>query len=181
VSVILRLALWFLLLFGGAVLGFWLDTRCFPRLLVSPLFHLLAFVPGALILSLVVCISRNTGRWLGRLGREGDLPRLETNRLVTTGPYACMRHPMHLGLLFFPLAVALLLGSPSFVLMVAPAEILLMVLLIRFLEEPEALRKFGDAYEAYRRAVPMFSFRPDCLRRLFDDPSAARLAKGGRP
>jgi protein-S-isoprenylcysteine O-methyltransferase Ste14 len=181
VSVILRLALWFLLLFGGAALGFWLDARYFHSLLVSPLFHSLAVVPGAVILWLVVRVSRHTGRWLARLGRGGDLPRLETNRLVTTGPYGCMRHPMHLGLLFFPLAVAFLVGSPSFVLMVAPAEMLLMVLLIRLLEEPEALRKLGDAYDVYRRAVPMFSLRPDCLRRLFADPPPACPAKGGRP
>jgi protein-S-isoprenylcysteine O-methyltransferase Ste14 len=166
VSVIARLALWFFLLFGGAAVGLWLDTRCFPRLVVSPLFHLLALVPGVAILWLVVRVSRITGRWLARHGREGELPRLETNRLVTTGPYACMRHPMHLGLLFFPMALALLLGSPSFVFMVAPAEMLLMVLLIRLLEEPEARRKFGDAYDAYRQRVPMFSIRPDCLRRL---------------
>lgn len=58
---------------------------------------------------------------------------------------------------------------------------LLVVLLIRFLEESEALRKLGDAYQAYRRAVPMFSLRRDCLRRLFADPPPARPAKGGRP
>ncbi|MGA7979950.1 MAG: isoprenylcysteine carboxylmethyltransferase family protein [Chromatiaceae bacterium] len=175
---IVRLALWFLLLFGGAAVGLWLDARYFPRLLVSPWFHLLAFAPGVAILWLVVRVSRNTGRWLARHGREGELPRLETNRLVTTGPYACMRHPMHLGLLFFPLAVALLLGSPSFAFMVAPVEMLLIVLLIRLLEEPEARRKFGDPYAAYRRGVPMFSLRPDCLRRLLSDPLAAPRESG---
>jgi protein-S-isoprenylcysteine O-methyltransferase Ste14 len=180
VSVILRLSLWFVFLFGGAALGFWLDTRYFPRLLASPFFHLLAFVPGAVVLWLVVRVSRNTGRWLGQFGREGDLPRLETNRLVTTGPYGCMRHPMHLGLLLFPLTVALLLGSPSFVVIVAPAEMLLMVVLVRFVEEAEARRKFGDAYDAYCRTVPMFSLRPDCLRRLLTEPVPAAPARSGR-
>ncbi len=39
---------------------------------------------------------------LARMGHKGDIPLLETNKLVSTGVYGCMRHPMHFGLLFFP-------------------------------------------------------------------------------
>ena len=86
--------------------------------------------------------------------------------LVTDGLYALMRHPMHLGLLFFPLSVALLVGSPSFILIIAPLEMLLMVVMIKTLEEPEAIAKFGDAYREYRENVPMFCVRIACIRAL---------------
>jgi len=161
-----RLLIWFLMLFGGAIAGIWLDLLRCREWLLNPFFHLITLALGALLLRFVLTISRNTGRFLARFGREGDIPRLETNKLVTEGPYSCMRHPMHFGLLFFPLTVALIVGSPSFILLIAPLEMLLIVLLVKFVEEPEAIRKFGEAYREYQRRVPMFNLRPSCLRRL---------------
>jgi len=177
ISLASRIVLWLILLLGGAALGVWLDLRWFPAWFASPAAHLASFIAGILLLRLVMRISRNTGRTLARLGREGELPPLETNRLVTRGPYACMRHPMHFGLLFFPLAVALLLGSLSFTLIIAPLEMLLMLAMVLTLEEREALAKFGEDYCDYRRRVPAFSLRPDCLRRLLlEVPPADRQA-----
>ncbi len=76
---------------------------------------------------------------------------------------------MHLALLFFPLALALILGSPSFILLVWPAEVLLMLFLIKTVEEREALSKFGDDYRRYMEEVPAFNSRPECLRKLFEE------------
>ena len=98
----LRMLIWVLMLIGGGALGIWLDWRWFHALFVNPVFHLTTLVVGVLLLRLVMRASRHTGRLLARMGREGDIPRLETNKLVTTGVYGCMRHPMHFGLLFFP-------------------------------------------------------------------------------
>ncbi len=166
---IVRLVMWAVMLIGGAVGGWWLDGRLFPLWRTSWILHLVSFVAGLVLLSAVLRVSRNTGRTLARLGREGDhLPRLETNVLATGGLYALMRHPMHLGLLFFPLAIALLVGSPSFILILAPLEMILMIVLIRYGEEPEAIRKFGEAYRAYQKQTPMFCFRPKCLRKLWE-------------
>ena len=163
----IRMLLWAVFLVGGLFVGFLLDRRYFFALAHNPLYRAISFLLGLGLMAMVLRASRNTGRWLARYGRQGDLPRLETNRLVTTGYYSCMRHPMHFGLLFFPLAVALLVGSPGFTLIVAPAEAFLMILLIKFAEEREALRKFGRAYEEYRRRVPFFSLRWACLKQLF--------------
>jgi len=167
----LRILLWLILLLGGLWLGLHLDRSLFPWALKSLAWHLFSAAVGAALLWLTMRIARNTGRTLARFGRVGELPRLETNRLVTRGPYGCMRHPMHLGLMLFPLAVALLAGSPAFLLIVAPLEILLMVILILTLEEREALRKFGAAYREYRRRVPAFSLRPSCLKQLLQLPA----------
>ncbi len=163
------MAFWALLLLGGGGIGVFLDLRLFPGLFRNPLWHLFSLALGLWLLGRVRLAAAVTGRTLARYGREGALPRFETNRLVTRGPYACMRHPMHLALFFLPLALGLILGSPSFCLFVWPLEVLLMLALIKLVEEPEAIRKFGDAYRAYMREVPAFNLRPDCLRRLFTE------------
>ncbi len=165
----LRMLIWILMLVGGGALSIWLDWNWFPELFGNLIFHITTLVPGLLLLRLVMRISRNTGRLLARMGREGDIPRMETNKLVSSGVYGCMRHPMHLGLLFFPWAMALILGSPTFILVISPLEILFMLVMIKFVEEPEAIRKFGDDYQEYQKRVPMFNLRPDCWRQLLND------------
>jgi protein-S-isoprenylcysteine O-methyltransferase Ste14 len=157
------------MLLGGSALGIWLDTRWFHELFVNPIFHLATLVVGILLLRFVMRVSRYTGRLLASMGREGDLPRMDTNKLVTAGVYGCMRHPMHLGLLFFPLSTALILGSPTFILVIAPLEMLFMLVLIKFVEEPEAIRKFGEAYRQYQKRVPMFNFRPSCWGQMLSE------------
>ncbi|HHH38683.1 MAG TPA: isoprenylcysteine carboxylmethyltransferase family protein [Sedimenticola sp.] len=165
-SVWLRIIVWSIFLVGGLLLSLYLDRVLFPEHSVSPFRHLISGVIGAWLLWLVLRIARNTGRTLAHFGRKGTLPRLETNRLVTAGPYGCMRHPMHLGLMLFPLAVALLAGSPAFIFIVAPLEAAIMAMLVLTLEEREAIHKFGAAYLDYRRQVPAFTLRPACLRQL---------------
>jgi protein-S-isoprenylcysteine O-methyltransferase Ste14 len=111
--------------------------------------------------------GRNTGRWLARNGRKADIPRFETNKLVTTGYYEGMRHPMHFGLLLFPMSFALILGSLSSIFIVAPLEILFIIAMIKLVEEPGAIRKFRDQYRNYQKQVPIFAVRLSCLKQLF--------------
>ena len=161
-----RLSMWLLFLAGGALGGFWLDSLLFKNIHNNIVFHFVLFVIGALLLWLVMKISRNTGRTLAKYGRKGDLPRMQTNQLVKDGVYAYMRHPMHLGLFLFPLAVAFLVGSPSFIFIIAPAEIIFMLIMIKTLEEREALAKFGDEYREYMKRVPAFCLKIKCIKEL---------------
>ena len=55
------------------------------------------------------------------------------------------------------------------IMVIAPLEILFMLVMIKFGEEPEAIRKFGDAYREYQKQVPMFNLRSGCLRQLLND------------
>ncbi len=164
---VVRIVIWVVMLGGGVWGGLLLDRHWFPGLKGNLWFHVASFVTGFILLRMVMTVSRNTGRTLARYGRQGKLARMETNRLVTEGPYRHMRHPMHLGLLFFPLAFAFLAGSPSFILIIAPAEALFMLLMIKWVEEPEAIRKFGDEYREYMHHTPWFCFTKVCLRALF--------------
>ncbi len=138
-----RLFIWIIMLLGGGALGIWLDLHWCKSWFLNPWFHVVSFVIGLFVLRLVMRASRNTGRWLAKMGREGDIQRMETNKLVTSGYYACMRHPMHFGLLLFPMAFAFLIGSASFIVIIAPVEILFIIAMIKIVEEPGAIRKFG--------------------------------------
>ncbi len=167
-SVVVRLALWFLMLVGGATLGIWLDLQWFQPLLTSWLYHLLTFPFGFLLMTFAFRAAAAGGRELAKHGKQSpETPRLETDTLVTTGIYAQMRHPMLFGLTLVPLAFALLIGSPTFVLLIAPIEMLFIVIMVLTFEERECRRKFGEDYERYAREVPAVCFKKECLKQLF--------------
>ena len=163
-SVVIRLILWLVLLVGGAVFSIAHDLH--TPLFMSVPFHLFSAVLGFMVIFLAFRAAANGGKELSK-GRVGNIPRLVTNRLVTTGIYSCMRHPMLFGLMLLPLGWALLLGSPTFISIIAPLEMLFILIMVIVFEEREVRRKFPQAYENYARRVPMVTFKPACLKKLF--------------
>jgi len=163
-SVVVRIVLWLFMLLGGAYYSYTIDRN--DLLFHSPLFHLLSALIGLFILRLAFRAAANGGRELAK-GRDANMPRLETNKLVTTGIYKCMRHPMLFGLTLLPLGWALLLGMPTFITIIAPLEMLFIIFMVIVFEEMEVKRKFGKEYRDYAQEVPMVSFKRSCLRRLF--------------
>lgn len=81
-------------------------------------------------------------------------------RLVTTGPYALVRHPSVIGKLLGVIAVGLVFGSPTFLLIVIPLLLAYSLVTNRLIQERYCERAFGDGYRSYRRAVPMIIPRP---------------------
>jgi len=163
---IFRLGMWIIMILGGVIGGYYIDNILFKNIHSSIIFHIICFIIGVFLMFLVMKISRNTGRTLAKYGRKGELARMETNILVKEDVYKYMRHPMHLGLLAFPLSVAFLVASPSFILILAPTEIVMMLIMIKLIEEPEAIGKFGDEYLDYKKQVPWFCFKLKCLKEL---------------
>ena len=163
-SVVIRIVLWLIMLIGGALYSYSIDKN--DLLFHAPLFHLLSALIGLFILRLAFRAAANGGKELAK-GRGENMPRLEINRLVSTGIYKCMRHPMLFGLTLLPLGWALLLGMPTFITIIAPLEMLFIVFMVIIFEEMEVKKKFGDEYKAYAQRVPMVSFKRSCLRRLF--------------
>ncbi len=163
---IFRITIWLIMIFGGGILSYYLDTIYFLSIIKNIFFHIISFAIGLVLLFFVLRVSKNTGRTLAKYGREGDVSRMDTNKFVNKGIYKYMRHPMHLGLLFFPLSIALLLGSLSFILIISPAEIIFMLLMIKFVEEPEVKRKFGSDYINYAKQTPWFCLKYKCLKQL---------------
>jgi protein-S-isoprenylcysteine O-methyltransferase Ste14 len=85
---------------------------------------------------------------------SGSVTKKEGHRIVDTGPYGIVRHPIYTGIL---LAIfATMLAKGTLLGIVGAAIIMLGVWLKARLEERFLAEELGaDAYDAYRRRVPM--------------------------
>lgn len=142
---------------AGVVVAVWLDgvfTRA--QLLILPGSHDLHLWLGLLLMWLGLAL-RGWAHWL-----LGDLYTTTVliqpgHRLVTSGPYAVIRHPSYGGLCVVMFGIALAGGSAAS--LIATAVLLAAGFLIRIEVEEKAMRaSFGAEYDAYaartRRLVP---------------------------
>ncbi len=166
-SVVIRILIWIIMIFGGLALSIYNDLKEFKSLFFNIYFHLFTFVIGIYLMKLSFHAATVGGKELKRKGREGDLPRLETNKLVTTGIYECTRHPMLFGLTLLPLSFALIIGSPTFIMIIAPLEMIFIIFMVLTLEEAECRKKFGKDYEEYKKKTPIFPKTKECFKKLF--------------
>lgn len=88
--------------------------------------------------------------------RGTPVPVNPPGQLIRRGPYGRVRNPMLTGVFTALFGTGILLGSVSVVVLWTPAYVLLHVLELKWVEEPELERRFGVAYRAYRDTAPMF-------------------------
>jgi protein-S-isoprenylcysteine O-methyltransferase Ste14 len=86
-------------------------------------------------------------------GRGTPSPVAPAAHLVIGGPYRYVRNPMYLAVLSAVIGQAIVLAQRS-LLVYAGALAAAFVSFVRLYEEPTLESQFGEAYEAYRRAVP---------------------------
>ena len=90
--------------------------------------------------------------WLFVRHETGLLPGQPTNALMDDGPFGFSRNPLYVGLLSLYLGLAL--TAPTFWgLILFPAAVLLLLWGAILPEERYLQRRFGAAYEDYRRRV----------------------------
>ena len=138
---------------AGVVL-FVVGGRQFSR----PADRLWSFDPVADYALVLVVLAGLAFTWWGRLylGRlwSSSVTKKADHRVVDTGPYAMVRHPIYTGIILACLATAAQLGT-------APAIAGALVLWVGFwikarLEERFLRDQLGEgAYDAYRQKVPM--------------------------
>jgi protein-S-isoprenylcysteine O-methyltransferase Ste14 len=80
-------------------------------------------------------------------------PLAPTEHLVVGGLYRYVRNPMYLAVAATIVGEALALGQPI-LLLYAVAFAVAVTAFVQWYEEPTLRRRFGEAYEAYRVAVP---------------------------
>lgn len=88
--------------------------------------------------------------------RGTPVPMNPPDELIVSGPYAWVRNPMLTGVFAALLGLGLLLHSVGLSLIWTPAYVLLHTAELKWAEEPELVRRFGEAYTEYRARVPMF-------------------------
>jgi protein-S-isoprenylcysteine O-methyltransferase Ste14 len=104
--------------------------------------------------------------WFRRAGGGGTpVPFNPPRELVTLGPYAWARNPMLSGVFACMFGLGFLLHSVSMVSVWTPVFVVVNVIELKLVEEPELERRFGASYREYRRRVPMFIPRPPGVKR----------------
>jgi protein-S-isoprenylcysteine O-methyltransferase Ste14 len=86
-------------------------------------------------------------------------PVAPTERLVVGGAYRYVRNPMYIAVTALIVGQALVLGHVG-LLLYAAAFLAVVAAFVRLHEEPTLTRRFGEEYDAYRRAVPGWWPRP---------------------
>ncbi|NLG49536.1 MAG: isoprenylcysteine carboxylmethyltransferase family protein [Chloroflexi bacterium] len=113
-----------------------------------------ALVAGALLYFPGLALYLWGARTLGEMYRPASGPGVQLNvghRLITHGPFACVRHPLYLGLQIAAFGGLLLYRNWT----LAFVAVNLLGLFFRARREEEALQaEFGEEWRAYARRVP---------------------------
>ena len=120
--------------------------------LPAPL-SILLVLTGVPLIAVGLRLWLETIRLFVEVGRGTLAPWDPTRKLVVRGPYRRVRNPMISSLGFILLGEAAVLGSPSVLILFAGFAIANATYIPLF-EEPGLLRRFGQEYAEYRRAVP---------------------------
>jgi protein-S-isoprenylcysteine O-methyltransferase Ste14 len=84
------------------------------------------------------------------LSRVVEVQTERSHRVVTSGPYRYVRHPMYSGIIVLFVCIPLALGSFWSLI---PAAILVLLILVRTLLEEKTLRTELEGYKAYAERV----------------------------
>lgn len=129
----------------------------------------LEFLPAAKVGLLIGSLSSGCGLlfviWanleLWRVGHGGAavIGRLklmrESTKLVTTGPYALCRNPMHLGIILFYLGLSCAINSLWSLAVPFLTGVFAYVFAV-YIDEPRLKRDFTQAYAAWSARTPRF-------------------------
>jgi protein-S-isoprenylcysteine O-methyltransferase Ste14 len=91
--------------------------------------------------------------WLMHRGGGSPIPSAPATQLVSSGPYAYVRHPMMYSLLIVGFGEVLVTGS-MLILLWIPVAMRAGALFISVYEEPVLLARFKDEYKTYCEQVP---------------------------
>ena len=154
IGLIVFFGLLLLIVFGSLQMDIALG---FPEVLYGPIITIVGVI--LLLLGLLIwvwCVV-----WFIK-ARGTPVPFNPPRELVTGGPYSWSRNPMLTGVFAFLFGMGFLLHSMSMVFVWIPVFVIINILELKLVEEPELERRFGESYIEYRRRVPMFI--PKCAR-----------------
>ena len=126
----------------------------------------LNLVAGSSVLLFGLAIGIKATRLLYYKGRGlpwGEAKKqVQSTRLVTTSLYACCRHPMTFGYSLLPGGMGLLFRSLAMTVFIPVSLFTVMILWLKLWEEPRLERRFGQAYQDYKRQTPFMipRFKP---------------------
>ncbi len=114
-----------------------------------------ATVVGSLLFAGAIALALMAQHEMGAAWRTGVVA-VADDPLVTSGPFALVRHPVYTATLVASLAVALIVPTALAVLALA-ACVAGLELQTRAVEEPHLLSRHGEAYRAYAQRTGRFA------------------------
>ena len=160
-----KIAAWILIIFGGLFVSMALDQYVFNLNIERTgwFFHVVNAI-GLILLLIIFTMINKIGLFISTHGKNDNIAQFTIDKLITNGLYAKMLHPIYQWILFVPFSVSLMSFSPSFIFIIAPIEVLIILLIIKYIDEPAARKKFGKEYDKYAKDKPRFCFKPSCLK-----------------
>jgi len=78
----------------------------------------------------------------------------QASTLVTTGIYGHIRNPITFGYTLLPLGMGLLFRSLGMAIPIPLTVLVIMIIRIKYVEEPQLTARFGEEYLEYKRTTP---------------------------
>lgn len=131
-------------------------------IIVDKVLHLPSLLPGGARLPVSIAVTALGAILAGWSAfhflrvKGTPVPLNPPPKLVCTGPYRYVRNPMLSGVFLFLLGIGFALNSFSLVVFLVPMYVALNVWELKYIEEPELVKRLGDEYVEYRRRTPMF-------------------------
>jgi protein-S-isoprenylcysteine O-methyltransferase Ste14 len=134
------------------IISLWLDrTLHFPQIFPSSF----TLTPSIIITSIGLLLMLWSAVQFLR-ARGTPVPFNPPPKLVTTGLYKYVRNPMMTGQYIFLFGVGIFFNSISLIFIFTPAFIIITIIMLKFIEEPELKKRLGSDYIEYKKRVPMF-------------------------
>jgi len=90
------------------------------------------------------------------LGKVIDRKSLSSTELITSGVYGQMRHPIYTARLFIVIGWSLTWSAVYSLMIFSIVTLIAFPTMVRFAEEPELIKNFGEEYKEYMKKVPAF-------------------------
>ena len=124
----------------------WLQLPTFLNPVARAVVGGILIVPGILFLGWSIIAQRV-------IGRGTPMPLMATQKLVVQKPYLYTRNPMFFGLINLFFGISILFGSISSLIMVLLFSVVIL-LYVKFIDEKELEKRFGDEYLSYKKTSP---------------------------
>lgn len=105
-------------------------------------------------LGLGIKSTRSLYQFGGGLPWGEAINEVKTKRMVKDGVYQYVRNPMVLGYSILPMGMGLIFRSLGMAISITPVVLAVNIAIVKLIEEPDLLERFGTDYISYKKATP---------------------------
>jgi len=139
-----------------------------PRVIENKVLNIVLQILGILGVVLAIILNSIAGRTLKLYGHKVKTAKFSSpDKFVNFGIYKCMRHPGQFGNIILLISITMLSGKLC-AFIFSGWLAFLGILFILFVEEREAIEKFGNEYYEYIKKVKPFNLNFKCIKNGFD-------------